>query len=45
MGKLALYGGEAIRKDYLSYGRQWIDDEDIDAVVEALKGDYLTTGK
>ncbi|WP_243388201.1 UDP-4-amino-4,6-dideoxy-N-acetyl-beta-L-altrosamine transaminase [Bacillus kexueae] len=33
-----------IRESYLPYGRQWIDDEDINAVVEVLKGDYLTTG-
>jgi len=29
---------------YIPYGRQWIDDEDINAVVEVLKSDYLTTG-
>lgn len=28
----------------LSYGRQWINDEDIAAVVEILKGDWLTMG-
>ena len=28
----------------LSYGRQYITDEDIQAVVEALKSDYLTQG-
>lgn len=33
-----------IRDDYLPYGRQWIDDDDIEAVVNILKGDYLTTG-
>jgi perosamine synthetase len=32
------------RDSYLPYGRQWIDDKDIQAVVEVLKGDYLTTG-
>lgn len=32
------------RQSYLPYGRQWIDDDDIEAVVEVLKGDYLTTG-
>ncbi|WML46080.1 UDP-4-amino-4,6-dideoxy-N-acetyl-beta-L-altrosamine transaminase [Neobacillus sp. PS3-40] len=32
------------RESYLPYGRQWIDDKDIQAVVEVLKGDYLTTG-
>ena len=29
---------------HLPYGRQLIEDDDIAAVVEALKGDYLTTG-
>lgn len=33
-----------VRQSYLPYGRQWIDDDDIEAVVEVLKGDYLTTG-
>ncbi|NNU90149.1 UDP-4-amino-4,6-dideoxy-N-acetyl-beta-L-altrosamine transaminase [Anoxybacillus sp. CHMUD] len=33
-----------VRESYLPYGRQWIDDDDIEAVVEVLKGDYLTTG-
>lgn len=28
----------------LSYGRQFIDDDDINAVVEVLKGDWLTQG-
>lgn len=28
----------------ISYGRQWINDEDIEAVVETLKSDYLTQG-
>jgi UDP-4-amino-4,6-dideoxy-N-acetyl-beta-L-altrosamine transaminase len=29
---------------FLPYGRQTIDDDDIAAVVEALRSDYLTTG-
>lgn len=29
---------------FIPYGRQWIDDDDIQAVVEVLKSDYLTTG-
>ena len=28
----------------LPYGRQWLDEEDIAAVVEVLRSDYLTTG-
>lgn len=29
---------------FLPYGRQIIEDDDIEAVVNALRGDYLTTG-
>lgn len=44
MNKLAINGGEPVRDTYLAYGRQNIDDKDIERVVEILKGDYLTTG-
>lgn len=30
--------------DFLPYGRQLIEDDDIAAVAEALRGDFLTTG-
>ncbi|MCK5050740.1 MAG: UDP-4-amino-4,6-dideoxy-N-acetyl-beta-L-altrosamine transaminase [Candidatus Cloacimonetes bacterium] len=30
--------------EFLSYGKQWIDQDDIDAVSKVLKSDYLTTG-
>ena len=30
--------------EFLSYGKQWIDQNDIDAVVKTLKGDFLTQG-
>lgn len=29
---------------FIPYGKQWIDEDDIQAVVEVLKSDYLTTG-
>lgn len=29
---------------YIPYGQQWIEEDDIQAVVEVLRGDYLTTG-
>lgn len=29
---------------YLSYGRQFLDEDDIQAVAEVLRGDWLTTG-
>lgn len=44
MEKLAILGGKPVRDQYLSYGKQWIDDVDIDTVVNVLKGEYLTTG-
>ncbi|OBR89918.1 UDP-4-amino-4,6-dideoxy-N-acetyl-beta-L-altrosamine transaminase [Clostridium ragsdalei P11] len=44
MNELAINGGTPIRKTYLSYGRQDIDEEDIESVVKVLKGDFLTTG-
>jgi UDP-4-amino-4,6-dideoxy-N-acetyl-beta-L-altrosamine transaminase len=42
--KLAIFGGKPIRDTYLSYGKQTVDESDIQAVVDVLKGDYLTTG-
>lgn len=32
------------RETYLPYGKQWIDEDDINSVVNVLKGDFLTTG-
>lgn len=42
--KLALHGGRPVRESLLPYGRQTIDDDDIAAVVEVLRSDWLTTG-
>lgn len=44
MPDIALYGGEPVRKTRLSYGHQYIDADDIEAVTEVLKSDYLTCG-
>jgi perosamine synthetase len=41
---LAIHGGTPARKKWLPYGRQSLDDADIQAVVEVLKSDWLTTG-
>lgn len=41
MEKLALYGGFQVRETKLYYGHQYVDDNDIEAVVEVLKSDYL----
>lgn len=42
--RLAVDGGEPVRNRPLPYGRQSLDDADIEAVVEALRSDWLTTG-
>jgi UDP-4-amino-4,6-dideoxy-N-acetyl-beta-L-altrosamine transaminase len=41
---LAIHGGVPVRETFLPYGRQNLDDADIQAVVEVLKSDWLTTG-
>ena len=42
--KLALEGGEPVRQATLPYGRQWLDEDDITAVTNVLRSDWLTTG-
>lgn len=44
MEKLALFGGTPVRETSLSYGRQYIDRDDVDAVTKVLTGDTLTGG-
>lgn len=44
MPNIALHGGEPVRKTRLSYGHQYVDEHDIQAVVETLKSDFLTCG-
>ena len=41
---LAMHGGKPVRERLLPYGRQSLDDADVQAVVEVLKSDWLTTG-
>ncbi|HEY7131734.1 MAG TPA: aminotransferase class I/II-fold pyridoxal phosphate-dependent enzyme, partial [Candidatus Limnocylindrales bacterium] len=43
-GRLAIDGGEPIRRTMLPYARQSISDEDVAAVAAALRSDWLTTG-
>ena len=43
-GRLAIDGGEPVRTAFLPYARQQIADEDVAAVVAALRSDWLTTG-
>lgn len=44
MDNLAINGGTPIRADKIYYGHQSIEDDDIQAVVDVLKSDYLTCG-
>lgn len=41
---LAINGGKPVREALLPYGHQSVDEDDIQAVVEALRSDWITTG-
>ena len=40
----AILGGTPVREDKIYYGRQWVTEEDIDAVRKVLEGPYITCG-
>ena len=42
--QLAIHGGPPVRETFLPYGHQSIDEADIQAVVDTLRSDWLTTG-
>ncbi|GMV99401.1 MAG: aminotransferase [Candidatus Hydrogenedentota bacterium] len=42
--RLAIEGGTPVRKQMLPYSHQVIEDRDVAAVVEVLRGKWLTTG-
>jgi UDP-4-keto-6-deoxy-N-acetylglucosamine 4-aminotransferase len=42
--KLAIKGGTPVRETKIYYGKQWIDENDICAVDEVLRSDYVTCG-
>lgn len=44
MDKPAICGGKPVRDKKIYYGHQYIDEDDIQAVVEVLRSDYLTCG-
>ncbi len=44
MEELAIFGGKPVRETPIFYGRQCIEQDDIDAVVETLKSDLITCG-
>lgn len=44
MEQLAIFGGEPVREKPIRYGKQYIDQDDIDAVVAAMRADLITSG-
>lgn len=44
MEQLAILGGVPVRKEKIYYGRQCVDEDDIKAVAEVLRGPYITCG-
>jgi len=44
METLAINGGYPVRAGKIYYGRQWIDEDDIKAVAETLRSDFITCG-
>lgn len=44
MEQLAILGGAPVREKPIYYGRQCIEQDDIDAVVDTLKSDLITCG-
>ena len=44
MNKPAVAGGTPVRETKLYYGHQYIDEADIQAVVDVLRSDCLTCG-
>lgn len=44
MEKLAIAGGYPVRSSKIYYGRQWIGEDDIEAVNDTLRSDFITCG-
>lgn len=44
MEKLAINGGYAVRGGKIYYGRQWIEEDDVEAVAAVLRSDFITCG-
>jgi UDP-4-amino-4,6-dideoxy-N-acetyl-beta-L-altrosamine transaminase len=40
----AIAGGRPVRDNFLPYARQWVEEDDIEAVRAVLQGNWLTTG-
>ena len=44
MEELAIKGGIPVRDEKIFYGRQWIEEDDIEVVSQVLRSDYITCG-
>ena len=44
MEELAIFGGKPVRDKKIFYGRQCVEQDDVDAVVQTLTSDYITCG-
>ena len=44
MEKLAILGGEPVRKEKICYGKQWVSEEDAKIVAKVLTGPLITCG-
>ena len=44
MEKLAIEGGYPVRSSKIYYGRQWIGEDDVQAVAEVLRSSFITCG-
>ncbi len=44
MEKPAILGGTPVRQKHIYYGQQWIEEDDINAVANTLRGRLVTCG-
>lgn len=44
MEKPAIEGGKPVRENFLPYGTQWLDEKEINEVIDSLKSNWITTG-
>ena len=44
MEKLAIFGGTPVRDTTIYYGRQYIDEKDVEVVAQTLKSNLITCG-
>lgn len=44
METLAIKGGHPVRASKIFYGRQWVDEDDVQSVANVLRSDYITCG-